>query len=111
MEVERTVNAAGLAGLAGAQVNVGYQLAGQRVIVRMDGSQMMVIITGDGELARTMPCPVPAGDRYRLRGARKAAASPAPPSGPVTVQLRVSSRGGIIVVCALLKIVLKAKWP
>ena len=35
-------------------------------------------ITGDGELARTMPCPVPAGDRYRLRGARKAAASPLP---------------------------------
>src|SRR5262245_49375215 len=50
-----------------------------------------------GELARTMPCPVPAGDRYRLRGARKAAAAPLPPSGPVTVQRRVSSRGGIMV--------------
>ena len=96
VEIERTVNAAGLAGLAGAQVNVGYQLAGQRVILRMDGTQMMVI-TGDGELARTMPCPVPAGDRYRLRGARRAAASPPPPSGPVTVQRRVSSRGGIMV--------------
>jgi len=56
-----------------------------------------MVITGDGELARTMPCPVPAGDRYRLRGARKAAASPPPPSGPVTVQRRVSSRGGIMV--------------
>ena len=96
VEVERTVNACGLVGLAGAQFNVGYQLAGQRVIVRMDGTQMMVI-TDDGELARTMPCPVPAGDRYRLRGARKAAASPLPPSGPVTVQRRVSSRGGIMV--------------
>jgi hypothetical protein len=96
VEVERTVNACGLAGLAGAQFNVGYQLAGQRVIVRMDGTQMMVI-TDDGELARTMPCPVPAGDRLRLRGARKAAASPAPRSGPVTVQRRVSSRGGIMV--------------
>ena len=96
VEVERTVNACGLVGLAGAQVNVGYQLAGQRVIVRMDGTQMMVI-TGDGELARTMPCPVPAGDRLRLRGARRAAASPPPPSGPVTVQRRVSSRGGIMV--------------
>ena len=88
--------AAGLAGLAGAQFNVGYQLAGQRVVLRMDGTQMAVI-TGDGELARTMPCPVPAGDRYRLRGARKAAAAPLPPSGPVTVQRRVSSRGGIMV--------------
>jgi len=96
VEVERTVNACGLVGLAGAQFNVGYQLAGQRVIVRMDGTQMMVI-TDDGELARTMPCPVPAGDRLRLRGARKAAASPAPRSGPVTVQRRVSSRGGIMV--------------
>jgi transposase InsO family protein len=96
VEVERTVNACGLAGLAGSQFNVGYQLAGQRVTLRMDGTQMTVI-TGDGELARTMPCPVPAGDRYRLRGARKAAASPPPPSGPVTVQRRVSSRGGIMV--------------
>jgi len=96
IEIERTVNAAGLAGLAGAQVNVGCQLAGQRVTLRMDGTQMAVI-TSDGELARTMPCPVPAGDRYRLRGARRAAASPLPPSGPVTVQRRVSSRGGIMV--------------
>ena len=96
VEVERTVNAAGLVGLAGAQFNVGYQLAGQRVVLRMDGTQMAVI-TGDGELARTMPCPVPAGDRYRLRGARKAAAAPLPPSGPVAVQRRVSSRGGIMV--------------
>jgi transposase InsO family protein len=96
VEIERTVNATGLVGLAGAQLSVGYQLAGQRVILRMDGTQMMVI-TSDGELARTMPCPVPAGDRYRLRGARKAAASAPPLSGPVTVQRRVSSRGGIMV--------------
>jgi transposase InsO family protein len=96
IEIERTVNATGLVGLAGAQVSVGYQLAGQRVTLRMDGTQMAVI-TSDGELARTMPCPVPTGDRYRLRGARKAAASPSPPSGPVTVQRRVSSRGGIMV--------------
>ncbi|HEY2261432.1 MAG TPA: integrase core domain-containing protein, partial [Streptosporangiaceae bacterium] len=96
VEAERTVSAAGLISLAGAQLNVGCQLAGQRVIVRMDGTQMMVI-TGDGELVRTMPCPVPADGRPRLRGARKAAASPPPPSGPVTVQRRVSSRGGIMV--------------
>jgi transposase InsO family protein len=96
VEIERTVNAAGLVGLAGAQLNVGYQLAGQRVTLRMDGTQMAVI-SGDRELLRTLPCPVPAGDRYRLRGARKTAASPAPPPGPVTVQRRVSSRGGIMV--------------
>jgi transposase InsO family protein len=96
VEIERTVNATGLVGLAGAQVSVGYPLAGQRVTLRMDGTQMAVI-SGDGELLRTLPCPVPAGDRFRLRGARKAAASPPPPSGPVTVQRRVSSRGGIMV--------------
>jgi transposase InsO family protein len=96
VEIERTVNAAGLVGLAGAQVSVGYQLAGQRVTLRMDGTQMAVI-SGDGELLRTLPCPVPAADRFRLRGARKAAASLPPPSGPVTVQRRVSSRGGIMV--------------
>jgi transposase InsO family protein len=71
VEVERTVNAAGLAGLAGAQVNVGYELAGQRVILRMDGTQMAVI-SQDGILRRTMPCPVPGPDRARLRGARRA---------------------------------------
>ena len=96
VEIERTVNATGLVSLAGAQVSVGYQLAGQRVTLRMDGTQMAVI-SGDGELLRTLPCPVPAGDRFRLRGARKAAASPPPPSGPVTVQRRVSCRGGIMV--------------
>jgi hypothetical protein len=62
----------------------------------MDGTQMAVI-SGEGDLLRTLPCPVPAGDRFRLRGARKAAASPPPPAGPVTVQRRVSSRGGIMV--------------
>jgi len=96
VEVERTVNASGLAGLAGAQVNVGYELAGQRVILRMDGTQMAVI-SHDGILLRTMPCPVPGPDRPRLRGARRAAASPPVPAGPVTVQRRVSSRGGIMV--------------
>jgi hypothetical protein len=96
IEAERMVNATGLAGLAGSQVNVGYELAGQRVTLRMDGTQMAVI-GSDGTARRTMPCPVPAADRPRLRGARRAAAGPPPPSGPVTVQRRVSSRGGIMV--------------
>jgi hypothetical protein len=58
VEVERMVNAAGLAGLAGAQVNVGFELAGQRVTLRMDGTQMAVI-SHDGTLLRTMPCRFP----------------------------------------------------
>jgi hypothetical protein len=96
VEVERMVNAAGLAGRAGVQVNVGFELAGQRVTLRMDGTQIAVI-SHDGTLLRTLPCPVPPRDRPRLRGARRAATLPPQPGGPVTVQRRVSSRGQIMV--------------
>jgi transposase InsO family protein len=96
IEVDRTVNAAGLAGLAGDQVSVGIQLAGQRVTLRMEGP-LMAVIGSDGTLLRTLTCPVPAPQRYRLRGARRARALPPQPGGPVTVQRRVSSRGGLMV--------------
>jgi Integrase core domain len=96
VEVERLVNGTSLVGLAGRQLNVGYELAGQRVTLRMDGTQMAVI-SHDGTLLRTIPCPVPAADRHRLRGARRAASMPAPATGPVVVQRRVSQRGSIMV--------------
>ena len=95
IEVERMVNAAGLASVAGTQVSVGFELAGQRVTLRMDGTQMTVI-SHDGRLLRTMPCPVPSRDRHRLRGARRSIPA-APVTGPVTVQRRVSQRGQIMV--------------
>jgi hypothetical protein len=90
------VNGTGLIGLAGRQLNVGCELAGQRVTLRMDGAQMTVI-SHDGELLRTLPCPVPPQDRHRLRGARRAPSTPPPASGPVIVQRRVSERGSIMV--------------
>jgi hypothetical protein len=96
VEVERMVNATGLVSLAGNQLNAGFELAGQRVTLRLDGTQM-AIISHDGALLRTMPCPVPPRDRPRLRGARRAAVTAPPPGGPITVQRRVSSRGGIMV--------------
>jgi hypothetical protein len=96
VEVERMVNGADLVGLAGRQLNVGYELAGQRVTLRMDCTQMAVI-SHDGMLLRTLPCPVPAADRHRLRGARRAASKPAPMAGPIVVQRRVSQRGAIMV--------------
>jgi hypothetical protein len=96
VEVERMVNGTGLIGLAGRQLNVGCELAGQRVTLRMDGAQMTVI-SHDGELLRTLPCPVPPQDRHRLRGARRAPSTPPPASGPVIVQRRVSERGSIMV--------------
>ena len=70
IEVDRMVNACGLVGLAGRQLNVGYQLAGQRVSLRMDGTQMTVI-SHEGEVLRTMPCPVPPAGR---RGSAEPAA-------------------------------------
>jgi hypothetical protein len=96
IEVERMVNACGLVGLASRQLNVGYELAGQRVTLRMDGTQMAVI-SHDRELLRTLPCPVPLSDRRQLRGARRAGSMPAPTAGPVAVQRRVSQRGSIMV--------------
>jgi transposase InsO family protein len=96
IEVERMVNGVGLVSLAGTQLNVGYELAGQRVTLRMDGTQMAVI-SHDGELLRTLPCPVPPAARHRLRGARRADSMPAPLAGPIVVQRRVSQRGSIMV--------------
>ncbi len=96
IEVDRTVNATGLVGVAGRQFGVGSQLAGQRVTLRMEGP-MMAVIGSDGTLLRTMACPAPVQSRYRLRGAHRAGILLPPPGGPVTVQRKVSSRGGIMV--------------
>ena len=96
IEVDRTVNAAGLVGLAGDQVSVGFQLAGQRVTLRMEGP-LMAVIGHDGSLLRTLACPIPPGQRYRLRGARSGRPVPPAPGGPITVQRRVSCRGAFMV--------------
>ncbi len=48
------VNGTGLIGLAGRQCNVGSELAGHCVSLRMDGTQMTVI-SHDGTLLRTPP--------------------------------------------------------
>src|SRR5204863_4103889 len=72
---------------------VGSPLAGQRARIRLDG-QLMHVSTQDGVLWRTLPCPIPPGQRHRLQGVRLAGPAPLPPSA-ITVQRRVSSRGGI----------------
>jgi hypothetical protein len=96
IEVDRTVNAAGLVSLADQQVGVGSPLAGQRVTLRMEGP-LMAVLGHDGTLLRTMACPIPADRRSRLRGARRGRSLPPQPGGPITVQRRVSSRGGLMV--------------
>ncbi|HET9082148.1 MAG TPA: integrase core domain-containing protein [Trebonia sp.] len=96
IEVDRTVNATGLVSLADRQAGVGLPLAGQRVTLRMEGP-LMAVLGHDGTLLRTMACPIAADRRYRLRGARRGRSLPPQPGGPITVQRRVSSRGGLMV--------------
>jgi transposase InsO family protein len=96
IEVDRTVNASGVIGLASDQVSVGVQLAGQRVTARMEGP-LMAVIGSDGNLLRTMACPIPADRRYRLRGARTTKSLPPQPGAPITVQRRISCRGAFMV--------------
>ena len=96
IEVDRTVNATGGVSPGDQQISVGLPLTGQRVTLRMEGP-LMAVLSHDGTLLRTLTCPVPAPQRYRLRGARRARALPPQPGGPVTVQRRVSSRGALMV--------------
>ena len=96
IEVDRTVNATGSVSLGDQQVGVGLPLTGQRVTLRMEGP-LMAVLGHDGSLLRTMACPIPADRRSRLRGARRARSLPPQPGGPITVQRRVSSRGGLMI--------------
>lgn len=95
VEIDRTVNASGLIGLGNRYVSVGQPLAGQRVTLRFDGAVAHVIASG--VLHRTIPAPVPAHLRGRLRGARAATDEQPPTSATrpeaVIVQRKVSVGG------------------
>jgi hypothetical protein len=93
VEVDRLVNGIGGVTLLNRLILVGSPLAGQRARLRLDG-QLMHVLTQDGVLWRTLPCPIPPGQRHRLQGVRLAGPAPLPEPAPV-VQRRVSSRGGI----------------
>jgi transposase InsO family protein len=96
IEVDRSVDGNGIADLAGHRLKVGAELARRRVTLRLDG-HLIHVISG-GVLAKTLPSPVPAADRSKLRGARIAAAALPPPApGPVSVQRKVP-RDGVIMV-------------
>jgi transposase InsO family protein len=95
IEVDRAVDGNGVADPAGHRIKVGAELARSRVTLRLDGHLIHVICDVP---AKTLPSPVPAGDRGKLRGARIAAAALPPPApGPVSVQRKVP-RDGVIMV-------------
>ena len=52
------------------------------------------VLTQDGILWRTLPCPIPPGQRHNLQGVRLAGPAPPPPQAQ-TIQRKVSGRGGI----------------
>ena len=91
--MQRLVNAAGIITLGNHVIQVGSPLAGQRARIRLDG-QVMHVITQDGVLWRTLPCPIPPGQRHKLQGVRLAGPDPLP-QARLAVQRKVSSRGGI----------------
>ncbi len=93
VEVQRLVNASGIITLGNQVIQVGSPLAGQRARLRLDG-QVMHVITQDGILWRTLPCPIPPGQRHNLQGVRLAGPAPLPPQAQ-TIQRKVSGRGGI----------------
>jgi transposase InsO family protein len=97
IEVDRAVDGNGVADLGGHRLKVGPELARRRVTLRLDGHLVHVIC--NGVLAKTLPSPVPAAGRPKLRGARIAAAAlpPPPAPGPVSVQRKVP-RDGVIMV-------------
>jgi hypothetical protein len=95
VEVDRLVNGIGGITLGNRLILVGSPLAGQRARLRLDGN-VMHVITQDGVLWRTLPCPIPPGQRHRPQGVRLAGPAPLPPPA-VAVQRQVSGRGGIMV--------------
>jgi hypothetical protein len=93
VECDRLVSAAALIGLGGRQLSVGQPHAGQQVTIRLDGQLAHVFL--DGVLVKTMPSPLPASGLAHLQGARAATNRLQLPHGPLLVQRRVSSQGGI----------------
>jgi len=96
VELDRSVGGDGLLSLDGQPLNVGTQLARQRVTLRLDGHLIHVI--AGGVRSKTLPSPIPPDRTTRLRGAGLATTPlPPPPSGAVRVERRVP-RDGVVMV-------------
>jgi hypothetical protein len=103
IEADRSVDHNGTAELATHRLKVGPELAGKKVVLRLDGH--LVHVVQDGVLAKTLPSPIPAEQRGKIRGARVASTQqPAPPTGPMSVQRKVPRDGVVMVARQRLRI-------
>jgi transposase InsO family protein len=96
IEVERTINAAGLLALAGRQHSVGFHLGGRRVTVRLDHG-VLHLLDADRAVLRSLPNPLTTAEATRIRDARPAGPAPTPATAALRVDRRVSSRGSITI--------------
>jgi transposase InsO family protein len=103
IEVDRSVDHNGTVELATHRLKVGPELASKKVVLRLDGH--LVHVVHDGVLAKTLPSPIPAEQRGKIRGARVATTQqPAPPPGPMSVQRKVPRDGVVMVARQRLRI-------
>ncbi|MBL7627680.1 IS481 family transposase [Frankia sp. CN6] len=98
LEVDRTLNKAGVCTLANQWICVAEVLGGRRVSIRIDGEHLHVFDPTTRELLRTKPNPLTYDQARGLRGVRPAGPPPRPSVEPVTVQRRASNSGIIMVV-------------
>ncbi len=103
VEVDRIVDNDGYTSLAGTRLRLGADLHRRKITLRLDGHLMHVV--HDGRLVKTLPAPIPADQRTRLRGARlTTTALPVAVSGPISVQRKVPADGKVMVARQTLRI-------
>lgn len=104
VEVDRTATRDGIVALAGHEIALGSENRRRRVTLRIDRGLIHAVAAG--QLIRTLPSPLQAGDLARLRAARPASTPlPPPPSaGAQRVQRRVPVDGVTMVAGQRLRI-------
>jgi hypothetical protein len=95
LEFERSVNAAGLVSVGDKQFSVGFDLAGQRVRIHLEGDVGHVL--RDGVVVRSFACALEPSKRQRIQGARLPEGKSLSSVQPILVGRRVSSSGAIVV--------------
>ncbi|OLT30486.1 IS481 family transposase [Actinomadura sp. CNU-125] len=96
IEVDRTVGRDGDVQLAGHRIKLEVNLAGQRVILRLDQRLMHVIASG--LLVKTLPVPLVPDQAAKLNGARTTRQPLPPPPAPPLQAIRKVPADGITMV-------------